>query len=100
MSHKAAFEALDVMLKDIRHNNNIMGDITIMLTGVFRQALPVTPRRTRAEEMHVFLKSSNLSNGIQRFGLTTNMRVYFNGDPSAQQFADNLLGNGAISPDN
>ncbi|GBN51355.1 hypothetical protein AVEN_53063-1 [Araneus ventricosus] len=52
--------------------------------------------------MRACLKSPYLWNGIQRLGLTTNMRVRLNGDPSAQQFADNLLklGNYAITPDN
>ncbi|GBO37537.1 ATP-dependent DNA helicase PIF1, partial [Araneus ventricosus] len=102
MSHKAAFEALDVTLKDIRRNNNRMGGVTMVLAGDFRQTLPVIPRGTRADEMQACLKSSYLWNGIQRLGLTTNMRVHLNGEPSAQQFADNLLqlGNGAMTPDN
>ncbi|GBL88582.1 hypothetical protein AVEN_195594-1 [Araneus ventricosus] len=52
--------------------------------------------------MQVFLNYSYLWNGIRRLGLTTNIRVHFNGDPSAQQFTDSLLklGNGAIIPDN
>ncbi|GBM06759.1 hypothetical protein AVEN_63002-1 [Araneus ventricosus] len=47
-------------------------------------------------------KYSYLWNSIQRLGLTTNMRGHLNGDPSAQQFVDNLLqlGNGDITPDN
>ncbi|GBL80689.1 hypothetical protein AVEN_225339-1 [Araneus ventricosus] len=50
--------------------------------------------------MQACLKSSYLWNGIQRLGLT-NMQVHLNGDPSAQQFADNILqlGNGANTPD-
>ncbi|GBO12162.1 hypothetical protein AVEN_14834-1 [Araneus ventricosus] len=102
MSHKAVFEALDITLKDIRRNNNRMGGVTMVLAGDFRQTLPVIPRGTRADEMQAYLKSSHLWNGIQRLGLTTNMRVHLNGEPSAQQFADNLLqlGNGAMTPDN
>ncbi|GBN97891.1 hypothetical protein AVEN_19208-1 [Araneus ventricosus] len=102
MSHKAAFEALYVTLKDIRHKNNTMGGMTMVLAGDFRQTLPVIPRGTRADKIQACLKSANLWYGIQRLGPRTRMRFHLNGDPSSQQFADNLLklGNGAITPDN
>ncbi|GBN30278.1 hypothetical protein AVEN_137090-1 [Araneus ventricosus] len=99
MSHKAAFEALDVTLKDIRRNNNRMGGVTMVLARNFQQTLPVMARRTRVDEMQACLKSSYLWNGIQKLGLTTNMRVHLNSDPSAQQFADNLLQLGNKTPD-
>ncbi|GBL74089.1 hypothetical protein AVEN_230989-1 [Araneus ventricosus] len=87
---------------NIRLNNNIMEGVTMVFTRDFRQTLPVIPRGTRADEIQACLKSSYLWNGIQRLGLTTNIQVHLNSDPSAQQFADNLLqlGNGAITPDN
>ena len=101
MSHKAAFEALDVTLKDLRRNNDKMGGVTMVLAGDFRQTLPVIPRGTRADEMQACIKSSYIWNCIERLGLSTNMRVHLNGDPSAQQFADNVLqlGNGAVISD-
>ncbi|GBM96060.1 hypothetical protein AVEN_111452-1 [Araneus ventricosus] len=73
MSYKAAFEALNITLKDIRRNNNRMVGVTMVLAGDFRQTLPVIPRGTRVDEMQACLKSSYLWNGIQRLGLTTNM---------------------------
>ncbi|GBM53351.1 hypothetical protein AVEN_165029-1 [Araneus ventricosus] len=102
MSNKAAFETLNVTLKDIRNNNNAIGCITMVLDGDIRQTLRVIPRGTGADEMQACLKSSYLWEGIQRLGLTTNMRLNINGDPSAQKFADNLIqqGNGSITPDN
>ncbi|XP_035204976.1 uncharacterized protein LOC118179924 [Stegodyphus dumicola] len=102
MSHKAAFEALDVTMKDLRRNNDRMGGVVMVLAGDFRQTLPVIPRGTRADEMQACIKSSYIWNGIQTLGLSTNMRVHLNGDPSAQQFADNLLklGNGALTSEN
>ncbi|GBN00862.1 hypothetical protein AVEN_157552-1 [Araneus ventricosus] len=36
MSQTAAFEALDVTLKDVRYNNNTMGGITMVLVADFR----------------------------------------------------------------
>lgn len=44
MSHKYAFEALDRSLRDIRSNDALMGGVTMLLTGDFRQTLPVIPR--------------------------------------------------------
>lgn len=44
MSHKYAFEALDRSLRDIRSNDSLMGGVTMLLTGDFRQTLPVIPR--------------------------------------------------------
>ncbi|XP_064115095.1 uncharacterized protein LOC135221204 [Macrobrachium nipponense] len=60
MSHKGAFEALDRLLKDLKHNTRLMGGTTILLAGDFRQTLPVIPKgtRTRADELNAFMKSS------------------------------------------
>lgn len=102
MSHKAAFEALDLTLKDIRHNNDAMGGVTVVLAGDFRQTFPVIPRYTRADEIQACLKSSYIWNTVQILRLTTNIRVHINGDPSDQEFADSLLqiGNGTVTSDN
>lgn len=51
MSHKLAFEALNLTLKDLRGNNRLMGGVTLLLSGDFRQTLPVISRgslRTRS----------------------------------------------------
>jgi hypothetical protein len=37
MAHRKALEALDVTLKDLRGNNNLMGGALILLCGDFRQ---------------------------------------------------------------
>jgi len=37
MSHKGAFQALNETLKDIRNSEEIMGGITVLLAGDFRQ---------------------------------------------------------------
>eukprot|EP00102_Acyrthosiphon_pisum_P013772 XP_008183482.1 PREDICTED: ATP-dependent DNA helicase pif1-like [Acyrthosiphon pisum] len=41
MAHKRDFEALERSLKDIRSNNEVMGGVTVLLTGDFKQTLPV-----------------------------------------------------------
>ncbi|XP_044577118.1 ATP-dependent DNA helicase pif1-like [Cotesia glomerata] len=60
MAHKNAIEALNRTLKDIRNSDRIMGGITVVLAGDFRQTLPVVPRGTRADEVKACLKFSVL----------------------------------------
>ncbi|XP_024888866.1 uncharacterized protein LOC112465530, partial [Temnothorax curvispinosus] len=50
MAHKGGFEALSTTLKDIRGNDGVMGGVTVLLAGDFRQTLPVVQRGTRADE--------------------------------------------------
>ena len=44
MSHKFAVEAIDRTLRDIRNCNAFMGGVTTLLSGDFRQILPVVRR--------------------------------------------------------
>ena len=46
MLHKAAFMAVDRTLRDITGKNQVMGRIVFVLSGDFRQTLPVIPRGT------------------------------------------------------
>ena len=39
MSQRAHIEAIDRILKDFRCNNNLMGSITFVFAGDFRQSL-------------------------------------------------------------
>ncbi|XP_024892751.1 uncharacterized protein LOC112467995 [Temnothorax curvispinosus] len=50
MAHKGGFEALSTTLKDIKGNDGVMGGVTVLLAGDFRQTLPVVQRGTRADE--------------------------------------------------
>ncbi|KAL4104072.1 hypothetical protein QTP88_019385 [Uroleucon formosanum] len=60
MAHKRGIEALDRSLKDIRNNNGVMGGVTVLLTGDFRQTLPVILRGSRADEVKACTKASYL----------------------------------------
>jgi ATP-dependent DNA helicase PIF1 len=97
MAHKGGFEALNRTLKDIRGSSCLMGGVTVLLAGDFRQTLPVIPRGTRADEVKACLKSSYLWPLLDKISLHTNMRVHLRGDESAGVFADMLLkiGNGS-----
>ena len=91
MSHKGAFEALNPTLQDICANNRPMGGITVLLSGDFRQTLPIITRGTRADESNACIKSSYLWSKFQRLSLSTNIRVQLYNDGEAGQFASQLL---------
>ena len=96
MSNRAAFEALDRTLQDLRENSECMGGVTIVLAGDFRQTLPIIPRGTPADEIKACLKKSPLWHVVQKLSLTTNQRVRLHGDIDAGTFSNLLLriGNG------
>jgi hypothetical protein len=52
MEHKGDVDALNRYLKDIRRNKRLMGDVTVLRAGEFRQTLPVVPKRTRTDEVN------------------------------------------------
>ena len=60
MAHKRALEALDRTLKDLRNDSRHFGGAMILLSGDFRQTLPVIPGSTAADEINASLKSSYL----------------------------------------
>lgn len=91
MAHKGAFEALSRTLKDIRDNDTLMGGVTLLLAGDFRQTLPVVPRGTRADQVRACIKTSYMWPLITKLSLKKNMRVHLMGDVSAGQFSELLL---------
>lgn len=62
-----------------------------MLSGDFRQTLPVLTQGTRADEVKACIKSSFLWPLIQILSLHKNMRVHLRVDETAELFADLLL---------
>ncbi|XP_050679666.1 ATP-dependent DNA helicase PIF7-like [Leptidea sinapis] len=101
MAHRKSLEALDRTLQDLRKNTKLMGDALLLLSGDFRQTLPVIPKSTPADEINACLKRSIFWNNVEKLSLTENMRALITGDPKAQEFADNLLkiGNGTYPLD-
>lgn len=51
MAHKKSYEALDRTMRDFTGINQPMGNKLLLLTGDFRQTLPVIPRSTPADEI-------------------------------------------------
>ncbi|XP_055932759.1 uncharacterized protein LOC129962790 [Argiope bruennichi] len=60
MAHKHSLEALNRTLKDIKNSDKLFGGTLLVLSGDFRQTLPVIPRSTYADEINACLKSSPL----------------------------------------
>ena len=75
MMHTHGFEALDRTLQDIRGNKQLMGGMTLLLAGDFRQTLPIVSRGTPADELKACLKTSYLWPNIEKLRLTTKVRV-------------------------
>ena len=46
MSHKNAFEAVDIALRDIRNTTSVMEEVMFVMAGDFRQTLPIIRRGT------------------------------------------------------
>ena len=91
MSHKGALEAVERTLRDIHENSDLMGKVTVVLSGDFRQCLPVVKRGTAADEIKACLKRSQLWQAVKTLRLTVNMRARLFGDVSSGQFAKDLL---------
>ena len=87
MVPKHAAEAIDRMFRDITNNDTLFGGKVILLSGDFRQILPVVRKARPAEIIEVCLKSSYLWNSVTSFHLVRNMRAR----PEEQLFAQWLL---------
>ncbi|GFV96639.1 ATP-dependent DNA helicase [Trichonephila clavipes] len=100
MAYKKSLEALDRSLQDLRGNTRPFGSALILLAGDFRQTLPVIPRSTPADEINASLKHSALWRHEKTLQLTTNMRVQFQNDRSAEISSQLLdIGNGKVPAD-
>ncbi|KAG3230945.1 hypothetical protein PI124_g23958 [Phytophthora idaei] len=76
MAHRHAFEAVDRSLRDLMDNDDEpFGGKVFVLSGDFRQILPVVVRGTPAQTIDACLKSSTLWPKFQQLHLRENMRV-------------------------
>ncbi|XP_014776932.1 ATP-dependent DNA helicase pif1 [Octopus bimaculoides] len=91
MTNKGAFEPLDRSLKGIKDSTASMGDVTLLLSGDFRQTLPVIPKGSRADEVRACLKSSTLWPQVKTLSQSTNMRAHLLGDSTSAAFAEDIL---------
>jgi hypothetical protein len=90
MTHRHAFEAVARPLRDIMSNDREpFGGKVFVLSGDFRQILPVVKRGTPADTIDACLKSSDLWRHFKQVRLTENMRVRAAGsDMDAEEMAE------------
>lgn len=91
MAHKKALEALDRTMQDLKGNNAPFGGTLFILSGDFRQTLPVVPRSTPADELNACLKTSFLWKYVKTLSLKTNMRTFLQQNEASKIYAENLL---------
>ena len=75
MANWRAFEAVDCTLRDLRDTDEVLGGTLNVLTGDWRQTLPVVENGRRAQVADVCLKSSPLWDTVTTIQLETNTRV-------------------------
>lgn len=73
-------------MKDLRNDSRRFGGAMILLSGDFRQTLPVIPKSTAADAVNASLKSSSLWRFVKKLQLNTNMRVSLQNDPTADSY--------------
>ena len=86
MTHKAAYEALDRTLQDIRECSQPFGGIPTMFCGDFRQILPVIKNGTKANIIDASIKRSYLWCNVTITHLKTNMRVHLTNNSDALDY--------------
>jgi ATP-dependent DNA helicase PIF1 len=95
MTNKLVFEAVDRTLRDLTDRNEPFGDIVFIMSGDFRQVLPVIPQGSHANIVFASIKNSYLWEFVEIFRLSKNMRasdvVVVHPNLGNRTFADWLL---------
>ena len=98
MLHKWHLEAMDRSLRDIMDLEEPFGGKILILSGDFRQTLPVIPGASTASIINSAINSSYLWKHFKVLKLEENMRVLTSGDSDLKAFDEWILsiGNGDI----
>jgi hypothetical protein len=95
MTNKLAFEAMDRTLRDFTVRNEPFGGIVFVMSGDFRQVLPIIPRGSHADIVSASIKNSYLWESVEIFHLSENMQagdaIIVHPDLGNRIFADWLL---------
>jgi len=73
MTNKLAFETVNRTLCDLTDRNKPFGGIVFVMSGDFRQVLPVIPRGSHVDIVSASIKNSYLWESIEVFHLSKNM---------------------------
>ena len=98
MLHRHLLEALDRTLQDLMNKDVPFGGKTLILSGDFRQCLPVVKGAGRAATVGISLKRSYLWKHFVIKPLKENMRILQNNDPELERFDrwSLSIGNGTL----
>lgn len=84
MCHRCAIEAVSRLMRDLCRSVHPFGGKVALLSGDFRQILPVIPGGTRNEIIGGCFKNSNLYENFENLTLDVNMRLEaLRNDPNA-----------------
>ncbi|KAE8254486.1 hypothetical protein A4X13_0g3408 [Tilletia indica] len=75
MMTRHAFEAVDRMLQDIRKDTRNFGGCTMLMSGDWKQTLPVVRKASEAQVISVCLHNSHLWNTTTQLRLSVNVRL-------------------------
>ena len=75
MTSRFAFEVVDRMLKDICNNDLHFRDNVIIISGDFRQTLPVVRHGNRVQILENYVKNSQLWKQFKSMNLKENKRI-------------------------
>lgn len=75
MADVYAFDAIDRFLRDLCHIDEPFGGKIIIVSGDFRQILPIVPRGNRAQIVKICVKNSELWPKFHKYKLQENMRI-------------------------
>ena len=96
MCNRHCLEAVERTLRDVMNNSFDFGYKAVLVSGDFRQILPVIPGGSRADIVEKCFKASPLYDKFNVLRLTENMRLAElradpNADPEALEFPEFLL---------
>ncbi len=95
LTNKLTFEVVDRILRDLTDMKEPFGGIIFVMSGDFRQVLPVIPQGSHADIVSASIKNSYLWESVEVFCLSKNMRasdaIVVHPDLGNRSFADWLL---------
>ena len=89
MLHRRVFQAIDKSLRDLTKSDEAFGGITVVVSGDFRQCLPVVRHGTATTTVNATLKMSPLWQHFRKYSLTKNVRLEIGSE--AAEWADTLI---------
>lgn len=87
MTHRFAYEALDRTMRDLMEVNQPFGGKVVILSGDFRQVLPIVRDGSIGDSIDASVKKSSLWSYFRQLQLKINMRVLTATDPAAAHHA-------------